>query len=250
MKKFLLFVTITIAISACAPVYVPNMRNSPLFRKAGEFQASGQFGNGLDAQAAVAVTNHIGVIGNFSYADHTSYSTTTNNTNNNDDYHKHKLLEGGLGYYQNDGNWCFEVFAGYGRGEGSSYADYEFWGTTTARSTGKYERYFIQPGFGFNKKVFHFSIIPRISVVNFTEFSSDAIATPIQLGNDPKVFFEPAFMGRVNLMDNHMFFCFQAGFAVPAATSVYFEYRWFQLSTGIGFRIGGWKPDATTGTSK
>jgi hypothetical protein len=249
MQKLLLFISVTIAISACAPVYVPNMRNSPLFRKAGEFQGSAQFGNGLDAQAAVAVTNHIGVIGNFSFADHTSYNTT-NNPNNNDDYHKHKLLEGGIGYYQNDGNWCFEVFAGYGKGEGSSYADYEFWGTTTARSTGKYERYFIQPAFGFNKKVFHFSVIPRISVVNFTEFTSDAVPTPVRLGNDPKVFFEPAFMGRVNLMDNHMFFCFQAGFAVPAATSVYFEYRWFQLSTGIGFRIGGWRPDATTDSAK
>jgi len=244
MKKLLLFLLVTIAISACAPVYVPNMRNSPLFRKAGEFQGSVQFGNGLDAQAAIAVTNHIGVIGNYSYADHTSY------TKDDDDYHRHKLLEAGLGYYENEGNWCYEVFAGYGKGEGSSYDNYEFWGTQSARSTGKFERYFIQPGFGYNKKIFHFSIIPRISVVNFTEFTTDATITqPIHLGNDYKVFFEPAFMGRVNLMDNHMFFCFQAGLAVPSS-SVYYEYRSFQMSTGIGFRLGGWKKDSGTETAK
>ncbi|MBL0741727.1 hypothetical protein [Chryseolinea lacunae] len=237
MKKCIpVFLLALVLLASCAPVYVPNMRNSPMFTKGGEFQGSMQFGNGLDAQAALSITKHIGVIGNYSFADRTSYDA-----DQEDEYHRHKLLEGGLGYFENDGNWCYEIFAGYGKGEGSSYADYEFWGTTSARATGKFERYFIQPAFGFNKKIMHFSFIPRVSVVNFTEFTTDA--TSIHLDKNAKVFLEPAFMGRINMMDNHLFFVFQAGIAVPASSNIYFEYRNVQLSTGIGFRFGGLKKE-------
>jgi hypothetical protein len=111
MKKF--FVLLLVA-SSCAPVYVPNVRNSPLFSKAGEFQGSVQFGNGLDLQGAVSVTNHIGVMANYSFAERNK-----NNYDPDDElgYHYHKFLEGGLGYYENQGNWCYEIFAGYGKGE-------------------------------------------------------------------------------------------------------------------------------------
>jgi hypothetical protein len=47
MKKFVLILLIA---TSCAPVYVPNARNSPMFTKAGEVQGSMQFGNGLDLQ--------------------------------------------------------------------------------------------------------------------------------------------------------------------------------------------------------
>ena len=103
------------------------------------------------------------------------------------------------------------------------------------RATGEFERYFIQPAFGLNKKVMHVSFIPRISLVDFTTFSNDIVSYPIEA--DPVVFIEPAVAGKVNLMDNHFFFIFQAGFSIPA-TETYFEYRPFQLSTGIGFRLG------------
>jgi hypothetical protein len=230
MKKF--FVLLLVA-SSCAPVYVPNVRNSPLFSKAGEFQGSMQFGNGIDLQGAVSVTNHIGVMANYSFAERNK-----NNYDSDDEmgYHYHKFLEGGLGYYENQGNWCYEVFAGYGKGKGISYDEYEWWGAQSERATGEFERYFIQPAFGLNKKVMHVSFIPRISLVDFTTFSNDIVSYPIEA--DPVVFIEPAVAGKVNLMDNHFFFIFQAGFSIPA-TETYFEYRPFQLSTGIGFRLGG-----------
>src|SRR5687767_1839211 len=72
MKNFFLIALVALIFSACAPVYVPNSRNSPMFTKAGEFQGSIQFGNGIDAQGAVSVTNHIGLMGNFSYANNKS----------------------------------------------------------------------------------------------------------------------------------------------------------------------------------
>ena len=230
MKKFLVLLLVA---SSCAPVYVPNVRNSPLFSEAGEFQGSVQVGNGLDLQGAISVTNHIAVMANYSFGERNK-----NNYNPDDelDYHYHKFFEGGLGYYENQGNWCYEVFAGYGKGEGSSYDEYEWWGGQSERATGKFQRYFIQPAFGLNKKIMQVSFIPRISSVDFDSFSKDVI--DYALDENPIVFIEPAVAGKVNLMDNHFFFTFQTGFSIPA-TSTYFEYRPFQFSTGIGFRLGG-----------
>ena len=235
MKKLILIV-LGIATS-CAPVYVPNARNSPMFTKAGEFQGSMQLGNGLDLQGAVSVSNHIGLMANYSFEDRNNYDYDPDNDNG---YHHHKFFEGGIGYYENDGNWCYEIFAGYGRGDGASYDEYEWWGAQSERATGKFERYFIQPAFGLNKKIMHVSFVPRISIVDFTEFSNDFVTVPVD--ENPKVFIEPAVIGRVNLMNNHLFFTFQAGFSVPAS-STYYEYRPFQLSTGLGFRFGGNKKD-------
>ena len=244
MKKLIPFAGfIALLISSCAPVYVPNARNAPLFTKAGEFQGNIQFGNGIDAQGAIAVTNHIGLMGNFSYADNKSPDP-----DDFDDYHRHKFFEGGIGYFENEGKWCYEVFAGYGRGEGSSYDTYDFWGTSgdPIKSTGKFERYFIQPAFGLNKKVMHVAFVPRIALVDFNEFTSDDDpVAPYIANDDPKVFFEPAVIGKVNLMNNHMFFTFQAGFSIPISKP-YYEYRPFYVSTGIGFRIGGLKKEVTT----
>lgn len=232
MKKF--FILLMVATS-CAPVYVPNVRNSPLFTKAGEFQGSMQFGNGLDLQGAVSVSNHIGVMANYSFAERNKNDYTVDDDDNG--YHYHKFFEGGLGYYENKDNWCYEIFAGYGRGEGASYDQYEWLGLQSAVATGKYERYFLQPAFGLNKKIMHVSFVPRVSLVDFTSFSNDVVAYPVN--EDPIIFIEPAVVGKVNLADNHFFFTFQAGFSFPAATTAYFEYRPFQLSTGIGFRLGG-----------
>jgi hypothetical protein len=61
---------------------------------------------------------------------------------------------------------------------------------------------------------------------------------PYIADDDPKVFFEPAVIGRVNMMSNHMFFTFQGGLSIPISKT-YYEYRPVYLCMGIGFRIGG-----------
>ena len=63
-----------------------------------------------------------------------------------------------------------------------------------------------------------------IALVDFNEFSSDAAVAPYIAADDPKVFFEPAVIGRVNLMNNHMFFTFQGGLSIPISKT-YYEYR-------------------------
>ncbi|HTF17430.1 MAG TPA: hypothetical protein VK658_05120 [Chryseolinea sp.] len=219
----------------CSSVYVPNARNSPLLRKAGEVQGSVGFGNGLDVQGAVAVTNHIGLMANYSYEDRNSSQYSSNPSN--DDYHYHNFFEGGLGYFENNGAWCYEIFAGYGRGEGASYDNYIWWGDQDVRATGSYDRIFIQPAFGMNKKLFHLSFVPRISIVDFKDFETNA--STFVIDEHPKVFFEPAVLGRVNLINNRFFLGFQLGFSVPVASDVFYQYRPVQFSTGLGFRFGG-----------
>lgn len=228
MRKF---IWLALVAFGCAPTYVPNVRNSPLFTKGGEVQGSMQWGNGFEGQAAVSITNHIGVMGNILYADRERFDP-----DDYDDYHKHLFYEGGIGYYTNDDLWCFEVFAGYGRGEGSSKN--EFLGVDApAPATGKYERYFIQPAFGLNKKVMHVGFVMRVSVVDFTAYSDDQQIS-FTVRESPKVFFEPAVVGRVNLADNKLFFTFQGGWSSAMSSDVYFKHRRFQFGSGIGFRFG------------
>lgn len=219
-----------LALSACAPVYVPNLHNSPMFTKAGEFQASAQIGNGIEGQSAFAITDHFGVMANYAYIDATD-------PQDEDDYLRHRLFEGGIGYFSNKDDSFFEVFAGYGRGKGTTFESYEFFGSQSSAATGRYDRYFLQPAFGINKETFQFSFAPRFSMVDFYEFSTETVSTPIE--EKPKFFFEPAIIGRINFANNHMFALFQAGASLGMSDNVYFERRTFQLAGGLGFRIGG-----------
>ncbi|HEY9489838.1 MAG TPA: hypothetical protein VIQ51_15980 [Chryseosolibacter sp.] len=221
-----------LAVTACAPVYVPNVRNSPMFTKAGEFQASVQVGNGLEGQGAFAVADHFGVIANYSFNDDTDHA-------NKESFLRHSFFEGGAGYFSNKEDSFFEIFAGYGRGKGTTFDTYGFLGTQAVASTGRYHRYFLQPAFGLNKNDLHFSFAPRLSMVDFYEFSTELVRTTVE--EQPKFFFEPAFIGKANFANNHLFAIFQAGVSLGLSEDVYFDRRTFQISGGLGFRLGGAK---------
>ena len=229
MARILMFTLL--AVSACAPVYVPNVRNSPMFTKGGEFQASIQLGNGIEGQSAFAITDHFGVMANYSYINATDLE-------NEDNYLRHKFFEGALGYFANKDNSFFEVFAGYGRGTATTYESYDFFGTRDAdAATGRYHRYFLQPAFGVNKDEVQFSFAPRISMVDFYEFSTELLRTAVE--EEPKFLFVPAVIGRINFANNHMFATFQAGASLAMSENIYFDRRKFQLAAGLGFRLGG-----------
>lgn len=230
MTRLLLMVLV--ALSSCAPVYVPNLRNSPMFTKGGEFQASVQIGNGIEAQSAFAVSEHFGLMTNFAYINETD-------TENESSYHRHRFLEAGAGYFLNNQESFFEIFAGYGRGSSSSFDVFEFFGPQSIAATGKYERFFLQPAFGLNKDEFNIAFAPRFSMVDFYEFSDEVTSTRIY--EDPKFFLEPAFIGRINFANNKMFATFQAGASLGMSEDIYFNRRTFQLAGGLGLRLGGMK---------
>jgi hypothetical protein len=237
MFKIYLMV-LAVMVASCSPMYIPNVRNSPMFTKGGEFQASVQIGNGLDGQSAFSVTENFALMANYSFSDRSSLNA---DPDNDSDYHRHTFYEGGLGYFNNDNDGMFfEVFAGYGRGKGSNRDEYVFFNSESVYATGKYNRYFIQPAFGLNSKAVDVSFVSRFSLVDFYEFSTETISAPID--EDPKLFYEPAVVGRGNFANNHMFFTFQGGVSLALSDDIYFHRRAFQVSTGIGFRLGGKKP--------
>lgn len=225
-----LLIIALLATSACAPVYIPNVRNSPMFTKGGEFQTSVQIGNGIEAQSALAVTEHFAVMANYLYLD-------VSNTENGEDYNRHQFFEGAIGYFSNTSDSFFEVFAGYGRGKGSTNNGFDFLGSDPVSATGRYERFFIQPAVGLNKNVVNISFAPRISMVDFYEFSTDVGRSAIH--EAPKFFFEPAVIGRTNFANNHMYFVFQGGISMALSEDIYFDRRNFQFSAGLGLRLGG-----------
>ncbi len=229
------FVFLSIAILSCAPVYVPNARNAPLFRGAGEFQSSVSFGEGIDAQGAVSITNHIGVMGNYNYV-----NRNTSDINDND-YVKHKFWEAGVGYYENTDKMSYEIFGGYGRGEGTSYGTYSWFGSTDINATGNYQRFFIQPSIGSNQNIFNWIVSTRISLVDFENFTYDGVVANY---NSPALFFEPAFTGRIHFGKSPIYTQFQTGFSFTTQGDTVYDYQPFQLSFGIGLRFGG-KPKNT-----
>ena len=242
--KNLIFVTgIILFITSCSTVYVPNARNSPLFKKGGEFQGSVHLGpipseTAIDAQAAVSVTKHLALMGNFSYAEPDKDRTQ-------DKYHKHKFGEGAIGYFTNYRKWCYEIFAGYGEGEGSGYDQVVLFNTTTEfKASGKFTRFFIQPSAGVNIKAMSIAFAPRISLVDFKEFRGDNTINTQAVENNPEIFIEPAVIGRFNFMKDRMFCSFQGGVCLRTST-VNYDYRRFNGFLGFGFRLGGTKRKET-----
>jgi hypothetical protein len=238
------FLSFVLLLTQCSPVYVPNTRNTPLLTGRGEFQGAMQFGTaGIDIQGAYAITNNLAVMANYSYGNH---NTDTLNSNSTDNYHKHKYYEGALGYFKNEDIFCFEVFLGYGQGEASSYSKYSvFTSQTEQLVTGKYTRIFLQPSFGINKKVVHVAFTPRFSWVDFSEFSASRSNQKLDLA--PSLFVEPAITAKFNFLDNRFYGTIQTGISTCITDAVVFDYEHFSITTGLGFRLGGfrWSKDNT-----
>jgi hypothetical protein len=224
-------------LSSCSPVYVPNVRNAALFRGAGEVQVSGHLGNGVDLQSAVSVTDHIGVMANYEFVNR--------NSEKDDSYIKHKFWEGGVGYYENADKLCYEIFAGYGKGEGTNYDNYSdlFTAPADVLATGKYQRFFVQPSIGSNHRIFNWIFSARFSYVDFEEFIYDGRRATF---SDPAIFMEPSFTGRINFGQSPIYTQFQTGFSVSTQGTTVYDYAPFHFSFGFGLRLGG-PPRVKTG---
>jgi len=236
------FIWITLLLASCSPIYVPNVRNAALFRGAGEVQVSGHVGQSFDGQAAISVTNHIGIMG--------SVESVNRSSENNDKYVKHRFWEGGVGYYENAPNEkiCYEIFGGFGRGEGTAYNSFnELFGYNPEdiKATGKYKRFFIQPSVGSNHRIFNWIVSARVSYVDFESFTTLGTTATY---NNPVIYFEPAFTGRVNFGKSPIYSQFQAGFSIPTQGDRPYDYQFSTLSFGFGLRLGGPRKqqDATT----
>lgn len=229
MKRFLI---ILLLATSCAPIYVPNARNAPMFKEGGEVQVNAQLSGtgGYEAQAAAAVSNHVGIMSNFAYVSKTK-------TNDNDRYIRHSFFEGGIGYFDNSDKLAFEVYAGYGQGKGSAFGRYDAFDDDDEKIKvrSEYHRFFIQPAIGSNNhKVFNWTGVLRLSVIDFTSFESDGVEG--KLSADPVLFIEPAFIGKINFGQSGIYGNFQAGLSFPRQ-DIDFNYEPFFLSLGLGVRF-------------
>ncbi len=178
-NKISLFLVLPLiaAGTSCAPAYIPNVANTPMFSNKGELQAAIYTGSsGIDPQLAYAVTDHFGIMANGSFRD----------TKDDEDYHsRHNLIEVGGGYFTSIGyNARFEAFGGYGFGSLQSEYENELW---SDYADVNHNKFFIQPGFGITSKVFDAGLASRLVIMNMTQ--DDASRTG--------VFLEPVLTARL-----------------------------------------------------
>jgi hypothetical protein len=224
------FLILLALAASCAPIYVPTTRNVPLFRGAGEFQASAYVTTGVDVQAAFALTDHIGVTGCYSIL--SQKQTLPTDALEPNFQRKNNFGEAGLGYYKRIG-------------EGTSYSNYYFFakdfGVKGIVATGKYQQFFIQPSIGTNKKKFNMAFTLRVSAVEFSKFTSNGFtSTTVSVVPDEPlhIFVQPAITGKFPLAAN-LYGVFQLGLNSAVPSEVYFEYVPLQFALGVQLKAGG-----------
>jgi hypothetical protein len=194
-----------------------------MFSNKGEFQANAGAGTSdLDVQVAYAMTDHIGVMVNGSFADRTKDST--------DKFHKHIILEGGVGFYDKFGEiGRYEIYGGYGTGrvEGK----YENIFSINQIADARYNRFFIQPGIGIATGIYDGSFTSRIALVQMNP--NGAV---FETGNYHG-FLEPVFTSKIGY--KYLKFTFQIGFSVPIGDNrLKFDYQPFIFNVGANLNLG------------
>ncbi len=226
MKKvrgiFFLILVLYIVLQSCAPAYVPNTMNTPLFENKNEFKATINGGfNGGDAQFAYTPINHLGIMLNGSFM----------NNNDSNSYHRHTFGEFGVGYYNAFGIGRFEVYGGYGLGSVDSYFKNELF---NSKAQATYHRIFIQPSIGISSDFADFSFTPRFVLVNM-HLNSTTLEGFNTGRLDP--FFEPAITARFGY--KYVKFFMQFGLSVPLIdkNEYIYDYEPFILAFGIHLTI-------------
>ena len=229
-----------ISCSGCASVYVPPVRNVPLFTKRGEFQIQTSFGNGANTNAAYALTNHIAISAGAMYANNKALFK--------DDWRVHQSAEAALGYYGAKKRMAFEIFGGYGVGKGLSQEIYSgcfliFCSSSLDIGRSQYKKFFIQPSIGFNIKRIQLIGTMRLSYLNFqtlslTPYRSYPRESPIK----KFLFIEPSFSLKYFPSKRYslLFIFAQAGFNLRESNdnpSVDLQYFVFHYAGGIGLKI-------------
>lgn len=202
LKSFLLFVFAATFLCSCSSVYMPNVPNTPMLSKQGEF--SGGAHTSLKGNASVngayAVSNHVGIL--FS-------GSVMNNSRKSKDF-KHKLIEVGGGYFTafgDENKRILEIYAGVGKG--SSDITYREYSHDILQSTQlqevAYRKSFLQVNYSSKKsgsiKLFgtkfplSYGTALRISQITMDRFFINGQVQP----KEDNVFFEPIFFTKMAL---------------------------------------------------
>lgn len=233
-QAFILIGILSIGAMSCAPLYVPNARNVPMFTGAKEFQATASAGMGYNLQAAYAITDHLGVTGNFMVAN--------NKASKKFQYRTQQYSELGIGYYHNAPSITFEMFAGLGAGKGATKDSiYNFLTNDYLYSANAtYNKFFFQPALGMNRwENFEWSFAPRISYVMFQSIDIYEGDTYAPVAKKNYLYFEPCFNLKISLHKKKWFLFMQSGFNLPLYhnSNNHFTIENFHGVTGLQFRL-------------
>lgn len=228
-----LYLLIFVALCSCAPAYIPNVRNTPMFGEGKEFAANLAVASGAELQMAASLTDNVAVMANG--------ATIFKKYSEPEFRRDHVFGEAAIGLYGRTKGSRYEVFAGYGMGQGNSFESFFFFGQTEVVAKGKYSRIFLQPSIGTNAKKVNIIFTSRFSMVKFSEFSTtaDFVTTPVYKPTDSyHLFIEPAITTRFHLVGNIRGF-FQLGLNAPVPNDVFYDYVTVQSAIGIQIHTGG-----------
>lgn len=163
--QILVIATVIISFSSCSTtMYTTNTVNVPLLKEKGEVKINIDQN---DLQAAVAVTDHVGIMAN-------GYYKNYNGGNNYN--HFGGMGELGIGYLLNSekSNLVMETYVG--AGVGKIHKQEQF--TNTANNTymanfdANAAKGFIQTNLGYRTKYFDVALTPKFSFVKYANFNS------------------------------------------------------------------------------
>ncbi|WP_231491841.1 hypothetical protein [Pedobacter sp. Leaf170] len=189
-------------MASCSSVYMPNVPNTPMLSKQGEFSGGGHIslkGN-ASINGAYAVSNHFGVL--FS-------ASTMNNERKTKDF-GHKLVEIGGGYFDTfgpDDNRIIEIYAGVGKGWSDiTFRDYknDILISNEVQEV-DFRKAFLQVNYSSKKKnnlrlfgtdfPINYGTALRISHLTMDRFFINGVVQP----KEDNIFFEPIFFTRMAL---------------------------------------------------
>ena len=223
-----------LTVTSCAPAYVANTKNTPLFTEAKQFSANISYFSGIDLQAAYSFSEHLAAMANGNI-----FITKTEIYGEPQRKPHHIFGEVGIGYFPKTEDVRVEIFGGYGRGKGVANksipeideGDFNGWGT--------YNRIFIQPSIATNEKDFNLIFTPRVSLVEFTKFAVESRYAPnreYRPGRGYRAFFEPSLTGRFDLNSKLRGYA-QIGMNVPFQPTYYWS-NILQFAVGIQLHLG------------
>jgi len=193
-------ISLLFVFSSCSSVYMPNVPNTPMLTKAGEFHGGGHIslkGN-ISANTAYAISDHVAIMANGSIMD---------NNHRKKDF-KQILLEGGIGYFDTfgpDKRRILEVYAGYGIGNTDrTYKDQTYVGPViTDVQEVSFNKFFMQVNYSAKKKKdlrlfghkypLNYGTALRISHVGMQDFTRNGVSQPLE----DNIFLEPIFFTRM-----------------------------------------------------
>ncbi len=159
---------ILLSFTSCVHYYyAPNAHNVPLLKEKGNTNVTivisgGDEFTGIEGQVATAVSEKIGVLGNFMYA------SGNENFNGHTESGSGFLFEVGAGYFKPIlQKFVFETYGGLGIGSVSN--KYE-----SGSSKVKFTRIFIQPSIGFTTRSFEIALSSRFAGLNYHSINTNS----------------------------------------------------------------------------